>query len=175
MTSKIAMYLYFAYGSNLLASRMFVQNPTAKRVGPACLQDHRLDFNFESTRWGGHAATIVPDKGKHVWGALWQVDNITNLDLQEGVNDGIYFAKQVFVNKFDNETVECRTYQLVQLPKEDDKKMPSRVYLETIIQGAVETGLPVEYINELKKIRHNGFEGPIKIPGFNISFVQTTS
>lgn len=154
---------------------MHVQNPAAKRAGIACLPDHFLGFNFESTRWGGHAATIVPQSEREVWGALWEVTDLDSLDRQEGVADGIYFAKQVRVRKPNNETVECRTYQLVNLPKEGDQKRPSRVYLETILQGARETGLPNEYISDLKKIRHNGFEGPVTVPGFNISFTETAS
>ena len=40
------------------------------------LQNYRLDFNYRSKRWHGAAATIVPDNGKHVWGALWEIGNI---------------------------------------------------------------------------------------------------
>jgi hypothetical protein len=45
-------------------------------------QDYRLDFNGYAQRWGGAVATIVPDLGREVWGALWEmnVSDVENID-----------------------------------------------------------------------------------------------
>ncbi|XP_047118651.1 gamma-glutamylcyclotransferase-like [Schistocerca piceifrons] len=75
-------FLYFAYGSNLLAKRIHMNNPTAVRTAKAKLADYRLDFGNWSRRWKCAVATIVPDQGKHVWAAVWQIDksDMDNLD-----------------------------------------------------------------------------------------------
>ncbi|XP_049762236.1 gamma-glutamylcyclotransferase-like isoform X3 [Schistocerca cancellata] len=85
-------FLYFAYGSNLLAKRIHINNPTAVRISKAKLADYRLDFGYWSRRWKGAAATVVPDQGKHVWGAVWQMDksDMDNLDR----TDTVYFAEK---------------------------------------------------------------------------------
>ena len=41
-------FLYFAFGSNLLTSRIHYQNPSAVAVGPARLDGYRLDFRLAS-------------------------------------------------------------------------------------------------------------------------------
>lgn len=59
--------------------------------------------------------------------------------------------------------VQCRVYQLVESPPklpEDAEipygRQPSSTYLQTIIQGAIESNLPNEYISYLESIKHNG-------------------
>lgn len=56
----------------------------------------------------------------------------------------------------------CRLYQQVNDPTESVKfedipinRRPSRTYLNCILQGAEESELPIEYINDLKVIPHN--------------------
>lgn len=85
-------FLYFAYGSNLLADRIHINNPSAKRAGIGkievnkftlfniayrlvSLQGYELDFITFSKRWRGNSATIVNRPGSHVWGALWEINN----------------------------------------------------------------------------------------------------
>lgn len=45
-------------------------------------KNYRLDFNYQSDRWHGAAATVVPDPGEHLWGAIWEIRNedLTSLD-----------------------------------------------------------------------------------------------
>lgn len=57
------------------------------------------------------------------------------------------------------EIVSCRTYQLIDLPEDDDieeEHLPSHSYLKAIVKGAVESKLPDHYIQYLRKIKHNG-------------------
>ncbi|XP_047117654.1 gamma-glutamylcyclotransferase-like [Schistocerca piceifrons] len=161
-------FFYFAYGSNLLAKRIHINNPSAIRISAAKLKDFRLDFGTWAERWRGAVATLVPEQGKHVWGAVWEIDksNLADLDRQEGVNDGFYFPMQVDVEKLSGEFVNCRSYQLCDTPTKisegdiiPENRLPSALYLDVVIQGAIESGLPDDYINQLKKIQHNGYEG----------------
>lgn len=180
--TQIQTFLYFAYGSNLLAQRIHIQNPTAVRKGIGKLSDYQLDFDKFSNRWGGCSATIRFDPGKHVWGAIWEIDRsqLDNLDMQEGVNANIYLPLQVKVFTPENKEVECRVYKLVNDPepyKSADllpkSRRPSKVYLETILQGAKESKLPEDYFNFLKSFPHNGFSGPVEVKGLNLSFIHT--
>jgi gamma-glutamylcyclotransferase len=129
------------------------------------LQDHRLDFYFNNTRWQGAAATIVPEKNREVWGAVWEIDlsNMEHLDKQEGVHKQVYRPLSVPIHTPDGEILLCRAYQLVKNPENLPEgaevpidRQPSRTYLEIIQEGAMESGLPECYIEFLKKVKHNG-------------------
>ncbi|XP_072941416.1 gamma-glutamylcyclotransferase-like [Epargyreus clarus] len=165
-------FLYFAYGSNLLKRRIHINNPSAEFIGIGKLDDHQLDFIKYSDHWRGSSATIVPTKDFHVWGAIWRLHNndMPALDRQEGVDTNWYFPKNVNIFTADGEKVECRTYQQtvnpeVRKPAEQipPERRPSITYLNCILQGAIECNLPKEYINELKKIPHNGQEASPKM------------
>lgn len=106
----------------------------------------------------------------HVWGALWEIDNFNmeSLDRQEGVGVGVYEVKHLAVELPDGEETMCRTYQLRVLPESlphggvlPESRCPSKVYLDTIIEGAIESGLPEEYIKNLSTIAHNGYCGDV--------------
>ena len=47
MTEKDT-FLYFGYGSNLLTERIHYQNPSAKAIGNAKLDDYKLEFRLTS-------------------------------------------------------------------------------------------------------------------------------
>lgn len=64
----------------------------------------------------------------------------------------------------DGEVIECRLYQMAELPLDKVKlkdrsipyeRKPSRTYITTIIKGAEESKLPEKYVEFLKKIVHN--------------------
>lgn len=65
------------------------------------------------------------------------------------------------------EEITCRLYQQVNNPNESVKfedipidRRPSRTYLNVILEGAEESELPIEYINDLKRIPHNLRDAP---------------
>ncbi|XP_012267579.2 gamma-glutamylcyclotransferase isoform X2 [Athalia rosae] len=161
-------FFYFAYGSNLLAKRIHINNPTAVRHDIGQLKNFRLDFGTYSKRWRGASATIVAEEGAHVWGAIWEIDNcdMANLDHQEGVADKIYSAQTVDIETPNGTRLKCRVYQQCNNPKENLKgdllpqdRRPSAAYRNTILKGAVESNLPEEYIQFLKTFPHNGYIG----------------
>lgn len=77
------VYLNFAFGSNMLASRMHIPIPTAERFGPARLRNYRLDFASYSSRWDGEVATIVPTQCAETWGTLWAINNSNLPDMEK--------------------------------------------------------------------------------------------
>ncbi|KAH8296256.1 hypothetical protein KR054_003722 [Drosophila jambulina] len=162
-------FLYFGFGSNMLAKRIHIQNPTAVRIGPARLPDYRLDFAFESNRWDGAVATIVPTPGDEAWGTLWEIDlsNLKDIDNQEGVHLGIYRPQTVYV-KLRNEAKDtpARAYLLTQQPESNlyelnrdlipESRQPSKTYLQCLVRGAIESSVPEDYVQRLRSIKHNG-------------------
>ncbi|CAH1726473.1 unnamed protein product [Aphis gossypii] len=173
-------FTYFAYGSNLLAERIHIQNPTAVRIGMGKLNAHRLDFNEFSNFWEGCPSTVVPDPKEHVWGALWQLNSsdLSNLDRQEGVDINMYLPFEVNIETPNGDNVLSRCYKLVnqplvkQIPLPPNRR-PSKAYLETILLGANETGLPSDYLQFLNEILDNGHDGP-KMPWSKREPLKTT-
>ncbi|KAJ6635519.1 Gamma-glutamylcyclotransferase [Pseudolycoriella hygida] len=158
-------FLYFAYGSNLLSKRIHIQNPTAKRKTIGQLKNYRLDFLRASTNWNGCSATIVEDDGSSVWGAIWEINvsNMKDLDRQEGVDVNFYKVLMKSIETPNGEELPCRLYQQVRNPTESVKfedipfdRQPSKTYLKCILDGAVESELPSDYIDSLEKIPNNG-------------------
>ena len=80
---------------------------------------------------------------------------------QEGVSYGIYKPLEVDVETPDGEKHTCRTYQL--LIEDAQDKRPSPQYLDVILRGARQNGLPDAYIARLEKIEHNGNTERVKV------------
>ncbi|XP_053687614.1 gamma-glutamylcyclotransferase-like [Sabethes cyaneus] len=163
---------YFAFGSNLWSGRIRMESPSAIRKGVGYLENYRLDFFHYAARWKGAPATIVEAQGHRVWGAIWEINstNLPDLDRQEGVHNQVYKPLTLPVHTKNGETLQCRVYQLVKNPpnlecEEVDRpfeRQPSRTYINVIIAGAKETGLPDYYLKFLSTIKHNGHSGDPK-------------
>lgn len=106
-------FYYFAYGSNMLKQRIVLNNPSAKYVGIGKLSDYVLKFCCcnEKSVWGANSgtATIIPQTGEHVYGAVWTLDNcdLASLDKQEGVPK-FYAPIQVSVSAEDQTVLVSR-------------------------------------------------------------------
>ncbi|XP_078687649.1 gamma-glutamylcyclotransferase-like [Branchiostoma floridae x Branchiostoma belcheri] len=157
-------FLYFGYGSNLLKERIQINSPTAQFKAIGKVQDYRLGFYGSSIRWGGGVATIDHTPGHTLWGAVWQISvkNLEALNRQEGVkgNDqGKYRPVELSVETSSGEHLTCRSYQIIDTSQ---PKPPSPQYMEVLLGGARQQGLPEEYIRELSVVQTNGFKGPIR-------------
>lgn len=109
---------------------------------------------------------MVPDPEEHVWGVLWQLNDVdlSNLDRQEGVPE-MYLPFDPIIQMPDDKKVLCRCYMLVNQPDKRNPlpldRRPSKSYLHTILLGAKESNLPAEYCKRLEEIPDNGNDGPI--------------
>lgn len=110
-------------------------------------------------RWQGAVATITSSPKGNVWGVVWEVDkkDLESLDRQEFG----YAPITVNVETIGGLTYKCRTYQLEKQMDGDDR--PSKVYKSVIVKGAIENGLPNDYIESLLKINDNGYNGPVEV------------
>lgn len=72
----------------------------------------------EPSIWNGSSATIVEDENHKVWGVVYEIDlmHLSSLDIQEGVHIDYYVPLIKEVQTPSGETLECRTYQMTNIP-----------------------------------------------------------
>ena len=141
-------HLYFAYGSNLdLEGKLRRWAPSARLAGTGRVLDRRLAFTRKSTRWGARAADVLPAPGRHVWGALFHIEDrdLHGLDACEGAPHN-YRRVGVEVETHEG-TKPALTYEVVDrhLPE----AAPSADYLAAIVRGAHAVGLHPEWIESI--------------------------
>ena len=149
--------LYFAYGSNMYGGRMTRRCPSARFRYRAALRDHVLAFPRGCH--GGHGvAGVVPQPGEVVWGVVYKItdDELDGLDMAEG-----YFGEGDAENCYTRERTEVlrdndpeqteRAHVYFAVP-EDEPPLPSMQYLGYIVEGAIQWGLPEDYIAKLEAI-----------------------
>jgi gamma-glutamylcyclotransferase len=136
--------LYFAYGSNLSSAQMHASCPGHRFLGPARLDGRRLEFRRRSRRWGGGAADIAVAPAESVWGALYELPDgaVDALDAREGAGFA-YRRIEVEVDR-DGERVAAVAYEVAD--KEPAELPPTAGYVEALIGGARERGLPETYV-----------------------------
>ncbi len=144
---------YFGYGSNMASRMMRSVCPACEFIGCATLYDYRLAFTRESKRWGAAAADVVPAAGQLVWGTLYRIDDLCLYRLDEKESYGIgYDRMTVQVELSDGSIKPAITYFVIH--KLDPEGLPSLVYIDTIIEGALEAKLPQMYMDFLYQIKH---------------------
>jgi len=70
----------------------------------------------------------------------------------------------------NGQPVDCVAYQITQATRNSameshgsNNLLPSTVYKNVIIRGAIEHNLPPEYIEHLKAIQDNGYSGEVDV------------
>jgi gamma-glutamylcyclotransferase (GGCT)/AIG2-like uncharacterized protein YtfP len=152
---------YFAYGSNLRSAQMARLCPGHEYLGPARLDGYRLAFTWPDEEWRGGVADVVASPVDAVWGALYRVpeSDWPALDAYEvfdpagpeGANEYVRRLVTVMTEK-ENREVEAWCY-VVRAPQ--GHVAPSEVYRAALIEGAIERGLPAEYVIDMRR----AFEG----------------
>ncbi len=149
--NKISHY-YFAYGSNMNLRQMQERCSSPTVLGIARLPGYRVDFYGDSAIWDGAQETVVPDRDTEVWGVLYELSffDCEQLDMYQDVRfdgTGPYFHYPVDVINTEERIFDARIYKKDKLGEE---MPPSTDYLNFIIQGAYEQGLPEGYIEVLQ-------------------------
>lgn len=116
-------------------------------LGPAELLDHRLAFLRRSIRWGAGVADVVPDPGRSVWGVVYELPlGLGELDAKEGA--GTSYRRREFEVLLAGEPIGVQAYEVIS--REPAEVGPRRDYMELLVAGAVEHGLPGHYVAELR-------------------------
>jgi gamma-glutamylcyclotransferase (GGCT)/AIG2-like uncharacterized protein YtfP len=127
--------------------------PEHRFIGPARLDGFRLLFLRRSIRWKAGAADVVPDEGAATWGALYELsqDDLDALDTKEYAANAGYQRREVTVETQDGTRHTATTYEVVN--KEPRELAPRPEYLELLIKGATERGLPGDWMSVLKELQ----------------------
>jgi len=146
--------LYFAYGAEMLSSRIRLRCAAPQAVAVARLADHRLGFYGYSPIWDGGLETVVPAVGSEVWGVVYELSasDADSLDTWQGVRlngTGSYFHYPAAATDSQGATYEALVYKKDVL---GEPTAPSRPYLDAIVAGAREHSLPPRAIEILLDI-----------------------
>jgi len=98
-------------------------------------------------------ANIVPDAVSAVLGVAYEVsvDVLPLLDLSEGVLIGNYERRTVSIELLGDASAPVDAFTLVS-DRRDPTLVPSTRYMSLLIEGAVEHGLPAEYVEFLRQV-----------------------
>ena len=125
---------YFAYGSNLLPSRLLARTPGAVVVGNAWLAGYALRWNKRG-KDGTGKCNVVPAAGGRVPGAVYEIpaEQMADLDLIEGGYERVLVKLEG--------GAEAWTY--VALPNYvDEAAVPAADYFALVRDGRAWHGLP---------------------------------
>lgn len=144
---------YFAYGSNMSLPRLRERVPSAERIGVFALAEHVLKFHKISTRDGSGKcdAHCTGNPNDFVIGALFEISDIEKmaLDKVEGLGDG-YQEKTVQLSDDQGGIVEAVTYYATNT---DSSLKPYSWYLNHVVYGAKETGVPPNYLRTIESTK----------------------
>ena len=143
---------YFAYGSNLSMDRKEKRTGCIREARVAHLPGYRLAFNKQGEN-GEVYANIMPADGDEVWGVIYRCnpEAMAKLDHCEGVDSGHYTREQVTAITRSGDAVPAETY-IAGEGHLCEEGRPSDRYLNCILSGAKEHGLPADYIRRVEAI-----------------------
>jgi phage replication-related protein YjqB (UPF0714/DUF867 family)/gamma-glutamylcyclotransferase (GGCT)/AIG2-like uncharacterized protein YtfP len=134
-------HAYFAYGSNLSTQQMTRRCPDATDPRRATLADHGWLINERGV------ATVEPFDGNEVHGVVWQLSDrdLATLDSAEGVP--VRYRRDRLIVHTDDGPSEAWVY----IDHRVDPGRPRPGYLERVIDGAAQHGLPQRWIEFLHR------------------------
>ena len=146
---------YFAYGSNMQSATLRGRRGIAyTRARAARVRGWRLVFDkpaLLSIEQG--FGNIVPEDGAEVLGVLFEVseDDLAHVEMTEGVLIGNYAAVDVEACPLDapHERLIARS---LSSHRRGDGLQPSLRYMALVIEGAIEHGLPDDYVAALRAV-----------------------
>ncbi|EDW29546.1 GL22703 [Drosophila persimilis] len=127
-------FFYFGFGSNMLAQRIHIQNPTAERIGAALL--------------GRLSPGLCAQEGVHlgIYEALTVYVKLQNEETATA-------ARAYMLTKAHQPESNLYHMNPDEVPQD---RQPSKTYLQCLIKGAIESSIPEEYVVRLRSIKHNG-------------------
>ena len=138
---------HFAYGSNMNRAQMRSRGGDVLEERPGRLENYELTFN-KKLRGGSAGGNLRPAQGKSVLGVLYRIHEsaFRNLDRFEGVPQH-YRRIELQVQDGNGDTIPAQAYIATKVEK---GLHPAAHYLKTILDGAVEHGLPDDYVAAIK-------------------------
>jgi cation transport regulator ChaC len=141
-------FLYFAYGSNLLTTRLRARCPSAAFQTTATAAGYEVSFGKKSVDGSGKATLRHSGQsGDGAIGAVFRISEseLTALDRAEGVDYRRDDAFHVRCRR-GGESLDVVTYVAKEL---HDELRPYDWYLALVVAGAAEHRLPAGYVARL--------------------------
>lgn len=155
----------FSYGSNMCSPRIAARVPSARFVATGCVRGFSLRFHKRGRLDGSGKANMLrtDDPEDRVWGVIWEIDpaDKAGLDRAEGLGNG-YDEERVRVVSAPGDASSgvpgghgARLDDDVGLPLRaylaspdfiDDGLLPFEWYLDFVVAGAREHGLPDPHV-----------------------------
>ena len=134
--------VYFAYGSNMNLDQMRYRCSGAIYDGKAKLKNWKYFINKDGY------ASIRQSKHDYVLGCLWHLNepDWLNLDKYEAVEEGYYYKREISVFAEDSRS---KISAIVYISTNCEMGKPSKSYNKEVLDGAMQIGLPSEYIISL--------------------------
>ena len=143
-------FQYFAYGSNMLTRRLIAADraPSAKAIGIGYIKCRRLTFSKVSQDGSGKCdAELTGKKTDRVYGVIFGIalTDKAALNNAEGLEKG--YAEEHVDVVTGSGTVQVVTYIAT---KKEPVLRPYHWYKSITVAGAVEHGLPKDYVEWLR-------------------------
>lgn len=131
---------YFAYGSNMLPTRLIERITKYHTAFKATFSNHKFIYNKKSIDETAKA-NIVPDKGANTYGVCFEIDE-SDLDILKKYEGGYDTRKVKVVDENGNE-VEAVTFISKSM---DDSLQASSAYKDIVLKGAKHWRLNEDYV-----------------------------
>ncbi|MFX0116084.1 MAG: gamma-glutamylcyclotransferase family protein [Candidatus Hodarchaeota archaeon] len=144
---------HFGYGSNLKIDFLKTLIPNAILKMKAYLPNFRVEFRVWSKERNGGISTIFEAPGELVQGALYKVaeEEMKALDQMDGIYLGTYKRETFLVLGEDRKWKKADLYRAI-APK--GPFVPSKSYVEIMLEGAHEVALDPDYIEKIQAAYH---------------------
>ncbi len=146
---------YFAYGSNMQSATLRGRRGIVyAQAAAARLPGWRLVFDKPSVLGLPEGfANVVPDPAAETFGVLYELseDDLAHVDLTEGVLIGNYARIAVAAERLEAPGVAVPAFTLTS-DRRDPRVRPSTRYMQLLLAGAEEHGLPAAWIAMLRAV-----------------------
>ena len=146
---------YFAYGSNMQSATLRGRRGIEYlRAVPGRVPGWRLVLDKPPLFGDGNSfANLIPDTTAEAFGVLFEITHgdLAHLDLTEGVLIENYRRVPVIAHPLRGEASPVEAFTLTS-ERRNPSLLPSTRYMSLLIEGAIEHGLPAEYIEYLRTL-----------------------
>ena len=142
--------LVFNYGSNLSKKQFRLRCPTARLIGQARIPGYRLTFSGYSFGRDGSVATIMPEKGAVVYGAVYELrspEDVRALDAAEGFP--VSYGCEEISARVNYKGVWCKRKVWAYIKADKREAQPSTDYLKVVAQGYKDHGLDIARLTKV--------------------------
>lgn len=144
-------FVHFAYGSNMLTTRLQRRCPSARPIGAALAQSYHFCFCKRSIDGSGKA-TLIESPESQAYGVLFEIDDEDreNLDAAEG--PGYDYLQDFRVLSYPLQRPQRASAYIAALHAVIPGLKPYDWYKALVIAGALEHGLPQAYIRKIRRV-----------------------